>query len=62
MVTHVSVLSHICSHAGWADARDPVSILFPHLFGPMPTSAVIAVTEYLPGEDGRFAPIQFSDT
>jgi uncharacterized protein (DUF952 family) len=122
MVTHMSVLLHICSQAEWADAQrrgehrpdslrdvgfvhlstrqqvhlpanrlhagrtdlvllhintsrlkaplrwqpgdatDPASMLFPHLFGPVPTSAVIAVTEYLPREDGRFAPVQPSDT
>jgi uncharacterized protein (DUF952 family) len=122
MVTHMSVLLHICSRAEWADAQrhgehrpdslrdvgfvhlstrqqvhlpanrlyagrtdlvllhintsrlkaplrwepgdalDPASMLFPHLFGPIPTSAVIAVTEYLPGEDGRFAPVQLLDT
>jgi uncharacterized protein (DUF952 family) len=36
-------------------------MLFPHLYGPVPTSAVIAVTDYRPGEDGRFAPAQRSD-
>ena len=44
------------------DATDPSRMLFPHLYGPVPTSAVIAVTEYRPGEDGRFAPVQLSDT
>jgi uncharacterized protein (DUF952 family) len=42
------------------DAADPAPMLFPHLYGPVPTSAVIAVTEYRPGEDGRFAPVQLS--
>jgi uncharacterized protein (DUF952 family) len=42
------------------DATDPESMLFPHLYGPVPTTAVIAVTEYRPGDDGRFAPVQFS--
>ncbi len=40
------------------DATDPASMLFPHLYGPLPVSAVIAVTEYRPGEDGRFARVQ----
>jgi uncharacterized protein (DUF952 family) len=121
MVTHMSVLLHICSPAEWAQARrrgeyrpeslrdvgfvhlstpeqvhlpanrlyagrtdlillhidtsrlgaplrwepgdatDPAPMLFPHLNGPVPTSAVIAVTEYRPGEDGRFMPVQLSD-
>lgn len=120
MVTHVSVLLHICSSAEWAQARrrgehrpdslrdagfvhlstpqqvhlpanrlyagrtdlillhidtsrleaplrwepgdatDP-AMLFPHLYGPVPTSAVIAVTEYHAGGDGRFAPVHLSD-
>jgi uncharacterized protein (DUF952 family) len=40
------------------DATDPASMLFPHLYGPLPVSAVIAVTQYRPGEDGRFTPFQ----
>jgi uncharacterized protein (DUF952 family) len=43
------------------NATDPAAMLFPHLYGPVPTSAVIAVSEYRPGEDGRFAPVQLSD-
>ncbi|HPY24438.1 MAG TPA: DUF952 domain-containing protein [Mycobacterium sp.] len=37
--------------------EDPPTLRFPHLYGPLPTSAVIAVSSYLPGSDGRFAPI-----
>jgi uncharacterized protein (DUF952 family) len=37
---------------------DPESMLFPHLYGPLPVAAVAAVTEYRPGPDGRFEPIQ----
>ncbi len=40
------------------DATDPESMLFPHLYGPLPLRAVIAVTEYRPDEDGRFGPVQ----
>jgi uncharacterized protein (DUF952 family) len=40
------------------DATDPASMLFPHLYGPLPVSAVIAVTEYRPGGDGRFVRVQ----
>lgn len=35
---------------------DPESMLFPHLYGPLPVASVLAVTEYLPGPDGIFAP------
>ncbi|WP_072802289.1 DUF952 domain-containing protein [Rhodococcoides yunnanense] len=35
---------------------DPQSMLFPHLYGPLPTTSVTAVLEYAPGEDGSFAP------
>ncbi|AQT80625.1 glutathione S-transferase [Mycolicibacterium litorale] len=37
---------------------DPESMLFPHLYGPLPVSAVIGVTAYQPGEDGSFPPYQ----
>ncbi|MGQ4597708.1 DUF952 domain-containing protein [Nocardia sp. R6R-6] len=36
---------------------DPESMLFPHLYGPLPVSAVTAVQEYRPGVDGTFAPL-----
>jgi uncharacterized protein (DUF952 family) len=39
-------------------AADPESMVFPHLYGPLPAAAVIAVTDYRPGPDGRFAPLQ----
>jgi len=38
-------------------ATDPDSMVFPHLYGPLPVAAVISVTSYRPGEDGRFAPL-----
>lgn len=38
-------------------ATDPESMLFPHLYGPLPVRAVISVTAYLPGPDGLFPPI-----
>ncbi|HMZ14158.1 MAG TPA: DUF952 domain-containing protein [Mycobacterium sp.] len=36
---------------------DPESMLFPHLYGPLPVSAVVMVTPYVPGPDGSFAPL-----
>jgi len=35
-------------------ATDPESMLFPHLYGPLPAAAVIDVTPYAAGPDGRF--------
>ena len=37
---------------------DPSSMLFPHLYGPLPVAAVIDVTEYRPGPGGLFQPLQ----
>jgi uncharacterized protein (DUF952 family) len=36
---------------------DPESMLFPHLYGPLPVAAVVRVAAYLPGPDGAFAPV-----
>ena len=36
---------------------DPESMLFPHLYGPLPVTAVIRVAAYRPGPDGTFAPL-----
>ena len=33
---------------------DPVSMLFPHLYGPLPVAAVTAVRPYFADADGRF--------
>jgi uncharacterized protein (DUF952 family) len=35
---------------------DPDSMLFPHLYGALPVTAVIKVTSYRPGADGIFPP------
>ncbi len=35
---------------------DPESMLFPHLYGVLPITAVAAVRPYRPGSDGRFPP------
>jgi uncharacterized protein (DUF952 family) len=37
---------------------DPTSMLFPHLYGPLPVAAVTSVTSYLPGADGTFAELR----
>ena len=36
---------------------DPESMLFPHLYGPLPAAAVTSVTRYLPAADGSFAEL-----
>ena len=36
------------------DPTDPAAMVFPHLYGPLPVAAVVTVTEYRPGPDGRF--------
>lgn len=36
---------------------DPESMLFPHLYGPLPADAVTSVTRYLPAADGSFAEL-----
>lgn len=38
-------------------ATDPESMLFPHLYGPLPAGAVIRVTAYPPAADGGFGPL-----
>ena len=37
-------------------ASDPEAMLFPHLYGSLPVSAVIDVTAYRPRPDGTFPP------
>lgn len=37
--------------------EDPESMVFPHLYGPLPLSAVVGVQSYRPGPDGRFGAL-----
>lgn len=39
---------------------DPEAMRFPHLYGPLPATAVTSVTDYLPDASGRFAEIDQS--
>lgn len=43
-------------------ATDPESMLFPHLYGPLPVRAVIGVTAYRPSPDGTFPPVGAPDS
>jgi uncharacterized protein (DUF952 family) len=48
--------THLASPIRWelGVATDPESMVFPHLYGPLPVDAVIHVTSYRPGTDGSF--------
>jgi uncharacterized protein (DUF952 family) len=49
----------LCAPLRWEPGvpGDPESMLFPHLYGVLPTTAVVSVESYRPGPDGRFAPV-----
>ena len=40
---------------------DPESMTFPHLYGPLPVTAVTSITAYVPGGDGGFAELGQSE-
>lgn len=37
---------------------DPADMRFPHLYAPLPVSAIIGSQRYVPDADGVFAPLQ----
>ncbi|ORW41035.1 DUF952 domain-containing protein [Mycobacterium paraense] len=43
-------------------ATDPDAMLFPHLYGRLPVSAVVGVIAYSPGPDGTFGPVSGAAT
>jgi uncharacterized protein (DUF952 family) len=58
------VLLHVDAAALGAPLRwepgvptDPQSMLFPHLYGPLPIRAVLKTVGYPPAPDGSFPPI-----
>ena len=58
VLLHIDVAA-LTSPVRWEPgvATDPASMVFPHLYGPLPVAAVISITSYRPGENGRFAPL-----
>ncbi len=36
------------------DPADPDAMAFPHVYGPIPAGAVVAVSDFRPGPDGNF--------
>jgi uncharacterized protein (DUF952 family) len=42
------------------DPPHPDGWLFPHLYAPVPVTAVVATRTYIPGSDGSFSPESFT--
>lgn len=40
-----------------ADPSDPRAMAFPHVYGPIPLEAVVAVRDFRPDAEGRFHPL-----
>ncbi len=57
VVLHIDA-ARLSSPVRWEPGvpTDPGGMLFPHLYGPLTLDAVVDVTAYRPGPDGRFAP------
>ena len=51
--------SRLAEPAVWeeGDPPHPTGRLFPHVYGPIPVSAVVRVIDFPPGPDGAFAPL-----
>ncbi len=51
--------ARLSSPIHWAPGvpTDPDGMVFPHLYGPLPATAVISVTSYEPDVHGGFAPV-----
>ncbi len=58
LVLLVLAMDHLDAPVRWEPGvpTDPESMLFPHLYGPIPISAVAAVVEYPPDTAGQFSP------
>jgi uncharacterized protein (DUF952 family) len=41
---------------------DPEAMRFPHLYGRLPTAAVMSVTPYAPGADGKFPKLSIAQS
>jgi uncharacterized protein (DUF952 family) len=55
-------LSRLTSELRWEPGTDLVTELFPHVYGPINLDAVVLVSDFEPGADGRFhLPVSLSD-
>lgn len=53
--------SRLCSPVRWEPGvpADPAAMNFPHLYGPLPISAVLSAMPYRPDPDGWFTPLPY---